>query len=443
MLEVATRIELSLYPAQVTACRYLCARAPIGWLWREVAVLMARQNGKTTIGELLALTRMVTGFRVMHSAQNRELPRESHAWLGDTLAVYYPHLMGRNAVRSSSGQESIHLKNGGHYRIAAATRSGARGPSNDLVLIDEVLELDSFDFLAAAKPTLMASAEPQTVYLSNAGTPESVVLASLRLRADSDHNLAYLEWSAEADGDMADPRQWAMANPSIGHNPAVLGNLEADYQAHLLGGTLDVWERENLCRWTPSIGQSVLIALADWEKQPRDEQAERGSLGPRRCTIGIKCDPNGERASAVAAWPIEGGVALEVIADVTGSPIDYARVGPELARLAVTLRARQVVFDPWTDADLARHMRQAKALTGRDWASASEKFVQLALAKQLSVRDPARILDRDLEHTVRSSHTAGTYVAVKDMPESTNTAIEAAIRAVWLASAPQPKVVVY
>ena len=47
------------------------------------------------------------------------------------------------------GHEEIRLNNGGWYRIAAPTSGGARGPSNDIVIVDELREMVSFDFIAA------------------------------------------------------------------------------------------------------------------------------------------------------------------------------------------------------------------------------------------------------------------------------------------------------
>jgi hypothetical protein len=159
--------------------------------------------------------------------------------------------------------------------------------------------------------------------------------------------------------------------------------------------------------------------------------------------MGIKVDPSGERASAVMAWPHADGVALEVVADVTGNPIDTARLGPDLAALGVKLKARRVAFDPTTDADLIRYFRVSEPLASRAYAAATGKFVEIALAKQFAVRDPAGILAHDLNNTVRVTNSNGTYLAVKSSPETTNTAVEAAIRAAWFASAPQPKVMVY
>lgn len=408
-------------------------------MWPEVAFLVARQNGKTTIIEDVIIARLLRGRKIMHTAQNRELPRESHRLVADVMRAHYPELHPR--ARYSSGQEEVSLSNGGHYRIVAPTRSGARGHSNDDLIIDEALDFENLDFLAAAKPTTMASPDPQIIYTSNAGTPDSVLLNSLKLRADSDPSLAYLEWSAAPDADPGDVRAWLQANPSVGHNPTHLANLEREYRAHLLGGTMEVWEREYLCRWTAIIGQPPLLSAAEWERQDFALEDPPG----RYTTMGIKMDPNGGRASAVVAWPARAGsgVSLEVVADVTGDPIDVELLGPDLRKLALRLKARQVVFDPWTDIDLARYFHKSQAIGGRDFAAASDKFVRLALGRQLSVRDPAQLLARDLDATVRVGHSGGTFAAVKSSPEATNTALEAAIRATWMASAPLPKVVIY
>jgi hypothetical protein len=426
-----------LWPWQVTAGRYIQARGPDSWQWPEVAVLVARQNGKTQLLETLILTRLRMGQRVMHTAQNRTLPRESFDGVIDALERYWPELKPR--ARRAQGQEHLTLTNGGAYHIVAPTRSGARGHSNDLVLIDEVLDLDNLDFISAAKPTIMASSSAQIVYFSNAGTPDSVVLNSLKARADNDSSLAYLEWSAPADADPGGLAGWLQANPAVGHNPAILPNLEREYQAHLLGGTMEVWEREYLCRWTPVTGSLPFIEPAEWMRQDFNAPAQPG----RFASMGIKSDPNGTRCSAVVAWPQGDGVALAVVADVTGSPIDAGRLGPELMALATRLKCRQVAYDPWTDADLARFFRKPQALGGRDFAAASDKFVKLALARQLAVNDPQGILATDLDATVRVGHTGGTFMAAKSSPDLSNTAAEAAIRAVWMASAPQPRVMVY
>ena len=127
-----------------------------------------------------------------------------------------------------------------------------------------------------------------------------------------------------------------------------------------------------------------------------------------------------------------------MIADVEAHPIDTDRLGPDLQHLASQKRVGFVAYDPYTDTDLAQHLRHAKPLTGRDYANASEKFVRLVAGRQFRVHDEGGILAEDIAATIPRSMKGGAYVAIKASPEMTNTAAEAAIRAVWLASSPRP-----
>jgi hypothetical protein len=432
--ELAEKLGQPLWPWQGTVSRYLTAVGPNGgWLYPEVATLAARQNGKTSIMKPLIVSRLLAGHRIVHTAQNRELPREMHEEIADLLGEHFPSgLPKRRGIRFGAGQETIRLVNGGMYNIVSPGRSGARGKPHDLVIIDEVLEMTDMDFVASAKPSTVARPMGQVAYFSNAGTTDSVVLRWLRERADNDPSLAYLEWSADPSLAPDELKGWLQANPAIGNNPVLFDNLEREYHGHLAGGSLDVWEREHLCRQTLARFQSI-VTPEEWSMQEFVEEST-----PSRPCLGVKMDIGGERASAVLAWTEEDGrTGLEVIADVEGHPIDVDRLGPDLQKIAAEKRVRHVGFDPYTDADLAQHLQRCKALTGRDYANASEKFVRLVAGRQFRVHDTNGIMEIDLSATIRRSMSGGAYLAIKASPETTNTAAEAAIRAVWLASAPK------
>ena len=148
-------------------------------------MVVARQNGKTALLRALICMKLLQGRRVMHTAQNRELPREVFTEVADAFVEHWRADL-KKLPRLANGQERIELRNGGLYRIVAPTRGGARGPANDDVIVDELREFDSFDFIAAARPTLTASRDPQMLYLSNAGDETSVVLNAIRKRAGAD-----------------------------------------------------------------------------------------------------------------------------------------------------------------------------------------------------------------------------------------------------------------
>ena len=171
---VALELGFELFPWQKVSGRYMFALGPDQrWAFGEVCQVVARQNGKTELLLPLIVMRLRMGRRIMHTAQNRELPREVYGRLDEFFSAHPQELARRGGriimPRRANGQEEIRHASGGSYRIVAATRGGARGPSNDDVIVDEAREMKDFDFIAAAKPTLTASPNPQFIYLSNAG----------------------------------------------------------------------------------------------------------------------------------------------------------------------------------------------------------------------------------------------------------------------------------
>jgi phage terminase large subunit-like protein len=75
--DTAKTLGISLMPWQEVAARYLEARGPgKRHLYREVAIVVSRQNGKTTLLIPLIVKRLLAGQRIMHTAQDRSFPRE-------------------------------------------------------------------------------------------------------------------------------------------------------------------------------------------------------------------------------------------------------------------------------------------------------------------------------------------------------------------------------
>lgn len=438
--ETASSVGIELMPWQVTVGRYIEATGKDGrHLFREVAIVVARQNGKTEILVPLIVRRLREGKRIMHTAQDRSLPREIFYRVADIMWEQNNDLFPlrndrQTKPRYANGQEEIRLSNGGVYSIVAPTRSGARGPSRDLVIIDEVRELDSWDFIAAAKPTTTASSDPQIIYLSNAGDEGSVVLNALRDRAESDPGLAYLEWSAAPSRPADDVKGWAEANPAMGHEPEGMGsifvNLESEYRSNSLAGTLSIYETEHLCRWVVSMRER-LVDDATWKRGESELET------PTRCFMGIALDPRGKRASAAIAWMRpDATIGTRLLYDVPGNPIDTDALGADLRTAATQYGVVNVGFDPLTDAVLAKFFPQSEAIAGGKHANASARFVTSVEALKLKWADCAPVTS-DLVWTARKEHDeSGSFQAVRGNDERPITAALAVIRAVWLASEP-------
>ena len=315
----------------------------------------------------------------------------------------------------------------------APTSGGARGPANDLVIVDEVREFGDWDFIGAARATLTASRNPQMIYLSNAGDEQSVVLNALRARAEADPGLAYLEWSAHPDKSVDDRAGWAEANPALGYTirPEF---LEAQFAAYKLEERLDIFETEHLCRWVRAVGRRV-VADISWDR------ARVATLeAPRSPVLGVAVSPT--RASAVIAWlASDNSIALTMAAEVTGNPLDLDAFGRALKGYASKARIRAVGYSPITDRDLIRYLEHPKALSGADLAAASARFASTIEGGRLRWAG-AEPIGSDLPYLVRKEGL-GSWVAEAAGRDRNPTAALAAIRAVYLASEPKVRPRIY
>ena len=397
------------------------------WLYREVAIIAARQNGKTSVLLPRVIMGLEEGERILHAAQVREISREVFLKLSPILPPGYK-------IRLANGQETIRSPQGGEYRVVAAQR-GARGLSADLLIIDELREFEDFDFIAAAEPTLTESANPQVIYLSNAGTDKSVVLNDLRMRADTDPNLAYMEWSADPHLAVDDREGWLQANPLIGYGNNSLERMQALYEKYLAANELAHFETEHLCRWVVSMFPR-LLQDPDWQR------ARRATENPSKPAMGVNVDPSGTRVSVAYAWSQSDGSIGLTVRDFTGSPVDLTALAVDLQDVNRQLHANVVGFDPWTDQHLARHFPGAKAVNGSEFANASERFVRAVESGMLRWQQ-ADPVSADLPYTARKPTTGTAFMAVRADEHRSISGVLAAIRAVWIASAPKGESVIY
>lgn len=435
--KAAKLVGRKLYAWQDLAGQYMTAKVRGRWLYPEFAVVVARQNGKTGLLVPRIVMGLLRGERIMMTAQDRQLVvRDVFNEVADVMESKFAAAISGRGARRANGQEQITMINGGRFRIVAPTRGGARGPANDLVIVDEVRELDDFDFIAGAKPTLTVSKTPQIIYSSNAGDESSVVLNALRKRAETDPSLGYLEWSAHPDRPTEDRTGWREANPRLADGDKSgdhWASLEREYKANRDQGTDYIFETEHLCRSVPTLLPRLISDVA-WQRARNDLAA------PVHPVMGIAVDPSGRRASAVMAWMSDGVINLHLLADHTGYPIDLDAVArgqgeePGLLAIKTKLGIRDVAFDPWTDRELARHFKDPKQIAGADYRSASERFARAVESGQLRHDDRAE-LTADIAYTVRRETPHG-WIAVAASSERATTATLAAIRAVWLATKP-------
>jgi len=251
--------------------------------FRTVVLLCARQVGKSTLLQVLALWRMyVDGAPlVIGTAQNLDIAEE--VWKGAVdMAEGVPDLKAEiENINRTNGKKALELVSGSRYKVQAASRRGGRGLSGDLVILDELREHQTWEAWSAVTKTTMARSRAQVWAASNAGDRTSIVLAHLRrlahyslgdpdgingddVRADEapeelDESLGIFEWSAPPGCDISDRQGWAQANPSLGHT-----TTERAIQSAMTTDPEAVFRTEVLCQWVDSMREGAFPAGV-WE----------------------------------------------------------------------------------------------------------------------------------------------------------------------------------
>ena len=280
--------------------------------FRTIVVLIARQNGKTMMSEVLSLFFLYALGVNLIIGTSTNLDAAEEVWDGVVdIAESNEDLAGEiEDIKKSSGRKTLTLSGRRRYRITAANRKGARGKSGDLVLLDELREHQDFSAWSAVTKTTMARPNAIVWCMSNAGDGTSVVLRSLRMKAHKrlgdpdgingaagnaqieyeeldefdDDTLAIFEWSAPPNVPITDRDGWAHANPSLGYGFMT----ERSLASACATDPPDEFKTECLCQWVTSTVTPPFPADA-WDAG-RDEKSRIADESPLWFGIDISSD---------------------------------------------------------------------------------------------------------------------------------------------------------
>lgn len=305
--------------------------------FRTVLLLVARQNGKSTLMLVLALWRMYADGAplVIGTAQNLDIAEE--LWTAAyELAESIPELAELiETVDKTNGKKALRLTTGERYKIAAASRRGGRGLSGDLVLLDELREHQSWDAWGAVTKTTLARRFAQIWAASNAGDGASIVLRYLRSIAhaalgypdgeaglsvvpreedstfEADDSLGLFEWSAAPGRSVHDRDGWVEANPALGYmisEKAIASAARTDPEW--------VFRTEVLCQWVNLIGAGP-FPNGSWAKT-QVLRVERDKKRPAVYCVDLSHDRT-MASIAIAFWDTEGRKRVEIAARRAGT----------------------------------------------------------------------------------------------------------------------------
>lgn len=369
--------------------------------FRTLCILVARQNGKTTLVQVLALWRMfLDGCNlVLGTAQNLDVAEE--CWNGAVeLAQGVDELRDEIAqVVQVNGKKSMRLVTGERYKVQAANRRGGRGLSGNMVVLDELREHQTWDAWGAITKTTMAKDDAQIVALSNAGDAASVVLSHLRTVAmaetDSpDTSIGIFEWSAEDGCDLADLKAIAQANPSLGHTitqAAIEDALRTDPEA--------IFRTEVLCQWVENIATGP-IPTGSWQMR-RDPDSTLTPGDP----LAFAIDTSWDRSTSwigVAGYRADGTPHVEIVDSHYGTDWIVPWLRERLDRyepVAIALQGTGAPVSSVTDALTEAFGDLVLNLGGQDLARASGTFYDAVVNGPLAHigQEP---LDDAIQHAV-------------------------------------------
>lgn len=328
-VEFARFCGLTLYPWQEDLLRDMCRTTPEGlWSAREVAVVVARQNGK---GEVLVARELAGLFLfgerlIYHTAHLMETSLDAMGRLWDVISQH-PDLMswwadefeGEPELMKSNGKEAIHLPNGASAVFRTRTKKTGRGRTIDLLIFDECYDLP-VEVFAAMNSTTAAVENAQKVFISSPVNRwehmHGSIFSAKRWAGIDGEDILFKEWSMPEGGDPLEEESWRVANPSlVERGPGVqLGEIRAAARSAAKSEELrSVFVVESLGtgEWYPRDGDDE---VTEYVIDPDEWQAvvDRAPRVVGDCCVGLDVAPEGAGVGMVAALRTASGVHLSL-----------------------------------------------------------------------------------------------------------------------------------
>jgi hypothetical protein len=308
MIDLATELGINLMEWQ----RYVCihghkVRADGRWAHSELGLIMARQQGKSTLMMLRILTGMFVWGEGLQLASAHRLTTSLETFRQIVgLIETNPRLEKEvKKIRWQHGAEEIELFGNRRFVVKAANNA-ARGLSKpETIHLDELREYKDEDAWSSMRYSMMAAKNPQVWIYSSAGDQHSVILNKLRERAlasaTTNDPIGWFEWSAQPDAPILLPSgeiNWdafAQANPSLGIT------IHPDNLKAVINDPPDIVRTEVLAQWVDTINSAIDAqkwGLCQTDPIPLDPEAPTW--------LGLDLSPDRKFGALVATQKLPG-----------------------------------------------------------------------------------------------------------------------------------------
>jgi hypothetical protein len=342
--------------------------------FKQVLVIVGRQNGKTHLCTVLALFWLYAERWPLVFGTSNKLDYAKDSWENaKDWALETPALAGRTRrPRVGNGAQDLPTADRCHYRIGAANEDGGRSKSIDRAIGDELRQQRDWSAYLAMMPALNARPKGQVVFITNMGDDRSVVLNSLRadaLDSIADGQVArpvgLFEWSAPPGSHPMDVAGWAAANPQLGRRNDYDDILQAARRVSKPGADpqeLAGFLTEILCLGVDNMDPAV--APAAWAACLAPAPIDLEQKG--RLAACVDVSPDQQHATLSVATRLEDDRARVELVESWDGPDALARVLAELPAWIVRIRPKILGWFPGGPAaTLDATLRDRRAKGGR------------------------------------------------------------------------------
>jgi len=402
-IDFCKRIDYPLLPWQeLLGLEVLKYKEDSRWGHPEIAVIVSRQQGKSTFMSLLILFKMYELGEKLQVATAHKLTTSSEIFFKiDQIIQSTPELLaGFHKKFESKGSQEIRLKNGNRY-LVRANNSAARGiAAVDTIYMDEIREYQDMDVWSSMRYTQMSSKNPMTIVLSNAGDQHSIILNRLKERAyaaiaGAEDAIGWFEWSAPQNTPVDDSDAFwegvKYAAPSLGHT------VHPDNLRAILHDDESIIRTEVLCQWVdtinPAINPSSWEACTGIAKLDKEQQTWMAmDLSPDR------------KAGALMAAQIQGEKFVVVLLATFSNPvnIDDKQMANEVADWVRKYQVQTVAYSRQTAGAVAARLSPA----GIDTTPIDGALYGQACDEMLSAITSGRLIHGNQEELTRQALSA-------------------------------------